>query len=196
MCRTLAVPVALSWLSGVATAQPVLPSVVAEAPGVFRAAGSFVLVLLFGGVLVYRYRDLVDESVDASMDRPHLAVVYGLLAFGFVVFAGGYALSQLARLGVDGTTLALVGTSAVGAVTLTLAGLGFVVVGTLLTGVEGRRRPWYGLILGAGISSVGWLVLPALGGLLAWVVLASFGIGGRTREWFHPPRRVEPGASE
>jgi MFS family permease len=72
-----------------------------------------------------------------------------------------------------------------------LAGLGFAVVGTLVTDVRGRRRPWQGLVLGAIISAVGWLLLPFLGGVLAWVLVASFGIGGPTREWFHSDRRVE-----
>ena len=191
--RTLPALAALALLPGAAVAQPVEPSVVLEGPGVVRAAGSFGLVLLLGAGLVYRYGGFLDRSVDAALERPRISVLYGLMAFGLVSFGGGYASSQLARLG---GTFSLVGAGAMALVALALASLGFAVVGTLITDVQGRRRPWYGLVLGAGISSVGWLVLPPLGGLLAWILIASFGLGGPTRKWFHTPRRVESGAND
>jgi hypothetical protein len=187
----------LLWVvPGNVAAQPLEPVTLAEAPGVVWATASFLLVLLFGGALQYRYDGYVDRSVDAALDRPRIAVVYGLMAFGFVLFAGGYASSQVARIGGVGDTLSMAALGAAGLVALVLAGLGFVVVGTLLTEMRGARRPWHGLVLGAGISAVGWLVLPLLGGLAAWVILAAFGIGGSTREWFHTPRRVESGAND
>lgn len=187
------VRVVLAFLPGTASAGPVDPTGLAEASGAVRAAASFALVLLFGGVLLYRYRGFVDRSTDASFERPRVAVVYGLMAFGLVAFGGVYVFSQLARLG---GTVSLVGLGAMALVALTLASLGFAVVGTLITDVQGRRRPWHGLVLGAGISSVGWLLLPPLGGLLAWILIASFGLGGPTRKWFHTPRPVEAGAED
>lgn len=153
-----------------------------------RAAASFTLVLVFGGVLPYRHGDYVDRAVDASLDRPRSAVVYGLMSFGLVVFAGGYASSQLARLsGLLAAALGLAGLAA-----LVLAGFGFLVVGTLVTEIRGSRRPWQGLVLGAGISAVGWLFLPPLWALAVWILIAAFGVGGPTREWLHTPRRADP----
>lgn len=175
---------------GPATAAAIDPSVVVDAPAPVRAAGSFAAVLLLGGVLLYRYAGFVDRSVDAAMERPRVAVLYGLMAFGLVAFTGGYAVSQLARVGVGGSTVPLVGATAAGVVALVLAALGFLVVGTLVTDVRGGRRPGYGLLIGAALSAVGWLLLPPVAGLVVWVLLAAFGIGGSTRRWFHTPRRV------
>jgi len=194
--RLLMVLAALAWLPGATAGQPVDASAVVELPGPARAVGSFLLVLLFGGGLRYRYGGFVDRSVDACMDRPGVAVVYGLMAFGFVAFAGGYASSQLSQLPVGSVPLATVAVTVAGFVALVLAGLGYAVVGTLVTDVRGRRRPWQGLVLGATISAVGWLFLPFLGGVLAWVLVASFGIGGPTREWFHSDRRVESSSND
>lgn len=193
--RGLVLPVALWALSGGAAAQPVDPAAIAAASGTVRAAASFALVLLFGAVLLHRYGGFVDRSVDASMDRPYVAVLYGVMAFGLVAFVGGYAVSQLARVGVGGTVV-LVGAGAAGLVALVLGALGFLVVGTLITDVRGGRRPWQGLVLGAALSAVGWLLLPLVGGVLAWLLLAAFGIGGPTRLWFHTPRRLDPAADD
>lgn len=183
--------VALAMLPGEATAQPVDPAVVVDAPGPVRAVGSFLVVLLVGGGLLYRYGGFVDRSVDAAMERPRVAVLYGLMAFGLVAFVGGYAVSQLARVGLGGSTVPLVGVAAAGVVALVLAALGFLVVGTLVTDVRGGRRPRHGLLIGAALSAVGWLLLPPIAGLVVWVLLAAFGIGGSTRRWFHTPRRVD-----
>jgi len=194
--RLLTALVTLAWLPGAAAGQPVDPSVVVELAAPARALGSFVLVLLFGGALRYRYGGFVDRSVDACVDRPGVAVVYGLMAFGFVAFAGGYASSQLSQLPVGSVALATVAVTVAGSVALVLVGLGYAVVGTLVTDVGGRRRPWQGLVLGATISAVGWLFLPFIGGVLAWVLVASFGIGGPTREWLHSDRRVESSSND
>lgn len=194
--RLLTTLVALAWLPGAAAGQPVDPSAVVELPGPARALGSFLLVLLFGGGLRYRYGGFVDRSVDACVERPGVAVVYGLMAFGLVAFAGGYASSQLARLPAGRAALGTAALAVASLAALVLAGLGFAVVGTLVTDVGGRRRPWHGLVLGAAISAVGWLVLPFLEGVLAWFLVASFGIGGPTREWFHTDRRVESDAND
>ena len=182
---------ALTVVPGTAAAQSLEPVALTEAPGVAWATASFALVLLFGGVLLYRDDGFVERSVDASLERPGVAVVYGLMAFGFLLFAGGYASSQLARLGSSGDALSMAALGVAGVAALVLAALGYLVLGTLITDLRGARRPWHGLLLGAGISAVGWLVLPLLGGLATFVLLAAFGVGGPTRRWFHTPRRIE-----
>lgn len=195
--RRLAVAAAaLGALPGVAAAQPVDTGALAGASGAVRAAASFGLVLLVGGGLLYRYGEFVDRSVDASMNRPHVAVVYGAMAFGLVALVGGYAVSQLARAGLGGTGLVLAGGGAAALVGLVLAALGFLVLGTLITDLRGNRRPRHGLVLGAALGAAGWLLLPLVGGALAWLLLAAFGIGGPTRRWFHTPRRVGPASED
>lgn len=191
--RFAVLPTALAFLPGTASAQLVDPAALAEAPGTVRAVASFALVLLFGGALLHYRRGYVDRSVDASLERPGVSVVYGLMAFGLVLFTGGYASSQLARIG---GVLAGAAVGLAGLVALVLAGLGYLIVGALVTEARGSRQLWYGLVLGAGISAVGWLLLPPLWALAAWVLLAAFGIGGPTREWFHTPRRVDPAAEK
>ena len=71
-----------------------------------------------------------------------------------------------------------------------VTGFGFLVVGTTITDLEGRRRPWYGLLVGAVLSAVCWAVLPLLGGLIASAVVAALGIGGSTRRWLQAERTV------
>ena len=193
--RLVASGAVLGTLPGRTAARPVDPAVLLEASGALLAAASFVLVLLLGGGLLYRYGEFVDRSVDASMDRPYVAVLYGVMAFGLVVFVGGYAVSQLARVGLGGTGLVVV-VGAAGLVGLVLAALGFLVLGILITDVRGRREPRHGLVLGAALSAVGWLLLPFVGGALVWLLLAAFGVGGPTRRWFHTPRRIAPATDE
>lgn len=173
--------------SGVVAAQPVGPSVVVDAPEEARAVASFLLVVAFGAALLYRYDGAVDRSVEAFLERPLAAVVYGVMAYVLVAFVGAYAFSQLARLGVDLVPVVVV----VGAVTVALAGFGFAVVGTGVTDVLGARRPWKGLVVGGVISAVGWLLLPLLAAFVTWAVIAAVGIGGAARRWVHDERSVE-----
>jgi len=181
----------LGSVPGVAAAQPLSPTVVTDLSGPVRALGSFALVLLFGGALLVRYGEFVDESLDALIDSPYAAVPYGLMAYGVVVLVGLYGISQLGRVGVANTVLGQLGVVAILTVVVVLTALGFLVVGTLLTDLSGRRRPTRGLVLGAVLSAVGWVALPFAGGLAIWVVVAAFGIGGTTRRWFHAERTVE-----
>lgn len=187
---------ALAWLAtvpGVATAQPLDPSAVVETSGPVRGVGSFLAVLLVGGVFLYLYRGFVDRSTDAVMERPGVAVLYGLVAYLIVGFLGVYALDLVLRLGVSNTPIALVAPVIPVTGVLVLAGLGFAVVGTLITDLQGNRRPWRGLVLGAAISAATWVVLPPLVAFLAWAGVAAFGIGGTTRRWVHASRDVESG---
>jgi hypothetical protein len=170
------------------TAQSVGPSAVVDAPPAVRAAASFVLVLLFGGALLYRYGAFVDRSVDSSKERPLLSVVYGAIGYGLVGFFCLYAYTQLFRLGLGGAVLSTIGVVVVACIALVLAGLGFLVVGTLLTELNGHRQPWSGLVVGAVVSAIAWLALPLLGSVVAWFVVTAIGIGGPTRRWVHASR--------
>jgi hypothetical protein len=164
------------------------PSTAIDAPASVRAVVSFVLVLAFGGVLLSRYEGFVDRSIDASRDRLLVSVVYGAVAYGLVGFVSLYGYTQLVRLGVGGAVLSVVSLAAgIGAV-FALAGLGFLVVGTLVTELNGPRQPWTGLVVGAAASAVAWLVLPTLAGVVAWFLVTAVGIGGATRKWVHATR--------
>lgn len=182
--------VLLVTVPGVVGAQTVDPSVVVDTPAL-RAGTSFLLVLLFGGAILHRYEGSIDRSIDAMTDRPLLSVVYGAMAHIMVTFTGIGFLSQVARVNVDGPPISAVGMVVLVAALFGLGGLGFVVVGTWLTTLQGDRRPWYGLVVGAVISSLAWLLLPLLGGVLAWGLVVSAGIGGLTRNWVHDERTGE-----
>lgn len=163
----------------------------AALPGPVKALGSFLLVLLFGGVALRQSEARVHRSLDALRDRPYTAAPYGLLAYALAFTVGAYGLSQLGRLGVADTVLGSLIGLLLSAALLALTAFGFLVVGTLLTGVQGRRQPTYGLIVGAVLSAVGWLVLPALWGVAVWVLVAAVGLGGGVRRWVHDERTVE-----
>lgn len=186
----LAALVALVALPGAVRAGSVDPSGVVESPSA-RAASSFLLVALFGGAVLYRHGGLVDRSIDATADRPLVSAVYGAMAHLMIAFAGVGFLTQLGRVGVEDPVVFAAGLAVLGAVVLVLGSLGFVVVGTWLTGLRGERRPWNGLLVGAAISALGWLLLPLLGGLVAWGLVVSTGIGGLTRTWVHAERTSE-----
>jgi O-antigen ligase len=166
------------------------PLVLVETPSV-RAAGSFLLLLLFGTGVLYRYDGLADRSLDATLERPALSIVYGVMAHLMVWFAAVSFLSQVSRVGVGQRAASLAIVAAVGLVFLTLGALGFLVVGTWLTALRGERRPWNGLVVGAAIAALGLLVLPPVGGAVVWSVVVSVGIGGLVRTWVHDERTGE-----
>lgn len=176
----------LVGIPGVAAAQSIDPTVIVDVSAPVRAAGSFLVVLAVGGAVLYGFEDRVDRSVDSSMDHnPAVAVFYGFLVYGAVIFPSGYIATQLARVGVASPAVNVALWGIVGAVLLGVAAWGFLVVGTLLTIVEGERRLWLGLVVGAVVSSVAWLVLPFLYGLLVWIVVPAVGIGGSMKTWVH-----------
>lgn len=176
-----------------ARAQALDPSVVTGSPPL-RAVIAFLLALLAGGAVLARYEPVVHRSVDEIADRPLGALVYGLMAQFFVAFAGGVVLTQLSNAGADGLVVSAVGTVVVGGALLAMGGLGLVVVGTWLTDRRGDRRPRNGLLVGAALGAIGWLVLPIPGALAAWGVLVAAGVGGPTRNWVHAERSVEADA--
>ena len=122
--------------------------------------------------------------------RSWVAVVYGLGAFVFVLFVVFYANNVLLQLSLLDTPLGAVSMVLLVCGLALLGGLGYVVVGTLLTDLYGERRPWRGLAVGAVVSTVGWFVLPVHVAVAAWVLVAAFGVGGPTRSWFHRDRTV------
>jgi len=148
-------------------------------------------VVAFGGLVLRLSEGRVDRSLDALYDQPYRAVPYGLMGYVIALTVGLFGLSQLSRAGVASTLVGrLVALILVGIV-VALTAFGFLVVGTLVTDVQGQRRPTYGLLIGAALSAVGWLALPTAGGLAVWVLLAAFGLGGAVRRWFHAERTVE-----
>jgi hypothetical protein len=172
------------------------PSVLLDAPGPIRAATSFLLVSLFGAGLLARRGPTVERAVDRTVDGSPIGFVYGVLAFGLVAFVGGYVVSQAVRVGLGGTVLLPVVTVLLGVATLTLAGLGYTVVGTWLTEIEGSRRPWPGAVVGAVLSALPWLVLPPLPAAVVWIAVAAVGLGSPTRRWVHGERTVETEADD
>lgn len=181
----------LGFVPGGGIAQLFDPAVLTELSGIARAGGSFGLVLLFGALVLLRRGRFVDGAVDASMGRPHLSLVYGSMAYGFVVFMGGLGISQLGQIGVTEPLVLLALTAVLSVVVLFLSGLGYAVVGTWLTGLYGPRQRWNGLVFGAALSTVGWLLLPLLPGALVWIAIGAVGIGGPVRLWVHDERSVE-----
>ena len=180
----------LGAVPGIVAAASPDPSVVVDTPWL-RAVGSFLLVLPFGGFVLLRYGSLLDRSVDASMSSPFVSTVYGVIAHLAIIFAAGVFSTQLANAGVGQEALTIGSTAVLGAVLLGLAGFGFAVVGTWLTGLRGERRPWQGLVVAAAVGAVGWLVPVLLVGVVMWVLVVSVGIGGLTRRWVHSERTVD-----
>lgn len=186
----LLVVASLVAVPAVARAQSFDPSALAEMPAPARALASVALVGLLGSALLWRYRGFVDRAVDDTMARPRIAVFYGVFAYGVVLFLSLFALDVVSRVGVAGTSVGLVGFAILAVGLSVLCSLGYLVVGTLLVDLYGGQGPWHGLFLGAALSGVGWLLLPFLGGLAAWLLVAAFGVGGPMRTWVHGERTV------
>ena len=173
------------------TAQSLGPSTFVDASPPVRAIGSFLLVGLFGAAVLVRRREFVDRAVDDTFERPLVGVVYGLLAYVLVFFAALYVADVITRLGATDSPLGYVVLAIlVGGLGL-LAGVGCLVVGTVLTDVLASREPLQGLVLGAALAAVGWLVLPALAAAAVWVLVPAVGLGGPMRKWVHRDRALE-----
>ncbi|PSP85007.1 hypothetical protein BRC83_03615 [Halobacteriales archaeon QS_1_68_17] len=169
---------------GVVAGQTLDPSAVAAAPSFVRVAGGFLLVLVFGGVLRWQFEARVVRAVEVSTDRPLNSILYGTFAQVAVLFLGVYVISQLGQVGVGGRAVDAVAL-VTGVFVMTLAGFGFTVVGIFLVRTAGERRLSVGVVVGAGLGAVVWLLPSFLLGLLAWVAVVGLGVGGPTREWLH-----------
>jgi hypothetical protein len=166
------------------------PSTVGQLPATYLAAGSFLLVLGFGTVVLWRSQRFVEHGIDTSMTQPHMSVVYGLIAYGLVLFGGFLLLMQLSFVGVTDPSFRLVVFGLVAVGILALAGPGYAIVGTKLLDMLSGRQPWNGLALGAVLSAISWLLLPLQLAALLWLLVAALGIGGPVREWLHDERGV------
>jgi hypothetical protein len=167
------------------SADAIIPTAVLDAHGPVLAAVSSITTVICGGAIIYRYGGRLDDAVSASMQRPLVSALYGLMAYGIVVLLVGYAYSQLIRLAVAETALTVSVTLVAAGLVFSLGGLGFVVVGAWLADLVGATDPWIGLVGLGTVSALVWLLLPVSFGIVVWVAIASVGIGGQTRLWFH-----------
>lgn len=161
-------------------------AVVASDPG--RAAASFLLVLIVAAAVRYRRAGLLNRAVDATLERPLTAPLYGVAAsvLGWLVVA--YAFGQALRIGgVVGQAGVVLGVG----LALCAAGFGFVVVGATVTTVLDDPRPWIGALAGAGISGLVLVAFPRPAGVVVWVFVAATGLGGVARRWLHASASVE-----
>ncbi len=156
----------------------------------FRALAAFLLVVPAGFAVLGRYSDVVDRSVEASLESPFVSVVYGFLAHLVLFFVAGVFSTQLANAGLDPVVLRVGSSATLGVIFLALAGLGFAVLGTWLVDLRGEGQRWHGFVAVAAVGAGVWL-LPSIAGLLLWILLASAGVGGPTRRWIHAERTVE-----
>ncbi|WP_247415189.1 hypothetical protein [Halomarina salina] len=170
------------WFTAV---QAVEPAAILDASGPVLATLAFVATVLSGGAVLSVAGGRIDDAVDASMANPLVSVVYGLVAFGLVVFLVGYAVSQLSRFGVASGVLATLLLIVLCLLVLSLSGFGFVVVGAWLTTAVGGREPWVGLVAVGLVCATVWLVLPFAVAAVVWLALACLGVGGPTRRWIH-----------
>lgn len=180
-----------AFASAVVTAQALDPTLLTELSAVVRALASFGLVLAFGAAVLVRYPKMVDTAVSVSMDRPGISLLYGCIAYALVVVVGTIGVLQAQQLGVLNGAILLVAAAVIATGVLLLAGLGHAVVGAWLTGLYGAQNPWNGLVFSAGLSALGWALLPPVAGALVWIAIGALGIGGPVREWIHDERTVE-----
>ena len=178
-----AVTAALATGGGVPL-QTVDLAVLSGTSSVVRAAVAFLLVLLLGGTLLWRFEPFVERSVDASMAQPLRSTAYGVAAHVVVIFAGVLLASKLAQYPIAGWNPAGVGL-ALGLLVLVVVGsLGFTVVGSTVVELGGQPSRWVGLVVGAGIASAIAVVTPTVA-WVGWLVVGSVGVGGAVRRWVH-----------
>lgn len=167
------------------------PSVLVDLSGPVRAALSFLLVLTASVALLIRREGTVDQAIDRMAEGSPVAIVYGLMPFGLVVFLVGYLFSQIGRIGTGSQVIQSGGMLIASIAVSMLVGFGYLVVGAYLTQIEGSRRSWPGAVIGATLSAVPWLVLPVLPAAVVWFLGAAVGLGSQTRHWVHGARTVE-----
>jgi hypothetical protein len=177
-----AVGAALATGVGGVPLQAVDLTALSEMSGAVRAVVAFLLVLLLGGTLLWRFEPFVERSVDASMAQPLRSTAYGVAAHVVVVFAGVLLASKLAQYPIAGWNPAGVGL-VLGLLVLVLVGsLGFTVVGSTVVELGGQPSRWVGLVVGACLAGGIAVVTPTVA-WVAWLVVGSVGIGGAVRRW-------------
>lgn len=169
-------------LARLAPIQAADPTAVLELPRFVRVPIAVALVLILGALLLWRYRGVVERSIDASTARPIAALGYGVAAHATLIFAGAYITSQLAQLTLSGRSLGVLGLWIGGLILAVTAALGFTVVGTVLIELRGAESRWQGLVVGAVIAGIAAAFDPLVGGVI-WVVAVSIGVGGPVRDW-------------
>lgn len=168
-----------------------VPGGVADLSSPLRGVVAFLAVLVTGLVLRRVGRESVEGALDAIVESPATAVLYGIAGYVIVSIVGLYGATTLARLSVAGGALVRGGVFLGGVALLVLTSFGFLVVGTLLTDLLYRRRVSHGLLVGASLCGLSWLLLSPAGSLVASLGIAAFGIGGSARVWIHSERTVE-----
>lgn len=173
-----------AFTAGGGPAQAVDPARLLDAPGPVRAAVAFLVVLLAGGVLLWRFEPFVERSMEASTTHPLWSLGYGLAAQVVLAFGGVYLASQLAPIRISGWSAGGLG-AIVGVGLLLLAGVvGFTVVGQIVVDRRAPRNRLAGLLVGSLVAGAAAIVDPLVGGLV-WLVVVATGIGGPVRTWFH-----------
>ena len=167
------------------------PGVSTELSRPLRGLGSFVLVLVAGALVLRLRQSYVDESVNAILDSPATAVLYGIAGYMIVGIVGLYGATTLARLSVAGGVFVRIAILVSSAFVLVLTSFGFLVVGTLVTDTLSNRQPVLGLLIGASLSAVLWVLFSPAGSIVSSLAIAAFGIGGAARLWIHSERTVE-----
>ena len=180
----------MNIVSVIVPLQTASPGIVLDLPGLIRAVLAFAVIMVFGTVFLLRYGDLVERSIEASIDQPLSSLGYGLAAHFSIVFLGAYTASQLGQLSVSGRSLGSLGLWVGMFVLAAIAALGFTVVGTAAIGLRWDRDQWHGLVVGAILAGVVVLADPLLAAF-GWLVVVSTGIGGPVRYWFHAADDME-----
>lgn len=166
------------------------PTMLLDLPGSIRGPGAFVLVLVVGAGLVWRYDGLIERTIDKSIERPLSSLAYGVAAHLTVLFFGVYVASQLGQAAPSNRSIALVALWAAVVLLVVAAAIGFTVVGVAAIEFRWTDSRRYGPLLGAVIAGLAGLTDPTLGGI-AWVAVVSTGIGGPVRDWFHAAEDVD-----
>lgn len=151
---------------------------------VIRATAAFAVVVALGGLVIVRDESYIRESVEALVSNPLSSIGYGIVAHLVVAFGVAYVGSQVPAVGVSGVDLTTLSFGVGLVVLLSVAAVGFTVVGTTVFALWGESNVWAGLILGGMVASGLTVARPAVGAGL-WLLLVSLGVGGRVRNWVH-----------
>lgn len=170
--------------------QAVDPATLFDLSGPVRASATFVLVLLAGSVLLWRYKGFVEHLTAATLSHPLRAIGYGIATHAVLAFAAAYIGSQLALVDVAGVNFGPAGLLLGGVLFGVTGSMGFTVVGLAIVDVWGEVAGWSGVALGALLAGGVAGLEPMVAGVV-WVGLVSFGIGGAVREWLWASARTD-----